>query len=67
MNPPRLLRPPPNRVIAATEDEEDSEEAEGLLSASVLEDSASLPVDLGRGGYDVLPPNTHVKIDRTAG
>ncbi|KAF9065296.1 hypothetical protein BDP27DRAFT_1229214 [Rhodocollybia butyracea] len=31
----------------------DSEEVEGLLAPSSLDETAALPVDLGRGGYDV--------------
>lgn len=54
VNPPACLRPTPNLIAAA-------EEADGLLASSRLDESASLPADLGQSGYDVLPSNEHVK------
>ncbi|TFK27327.1 hypothetical protein FA15DRAFT_754267 [Coprinopsis marcescibilis] len=38
----------------------DEEEREGLLSSS-LDETAVLPSDLGRGGFDVLPEGEHVQ------
>ena len=38
---------------------EDEEAREGLLSSS-LEETATLPVDLGQSGFDVLPEGEHV-------
>lgn len=38
-----------------------AEETETLLAASALDDSATLPVDLGQSGFDVLPADEHVR------
>jgi len=54
VNPPAFLRPTPNLNTAA-------EEADALLASSRLDESATLPADLGQSGYDVLPSNEHVK------
>ncbi|KAF8921459.1 hypothetical protein CPB85DRAFT_1428442 [Mucidula mucida] len=43
-----------------TEVERDAEEAEGLLS-SPLDETATLPADLGQSGYDVVPDGQHKK------
>lgn len=40
------------------------EEAEGLLAAS-LEETATLPADLGQSGYDVVPEGQHVQAKPT--
>ncbi|KAI6127823.1 hypothetical protein EV401DRAFT_2067639 [Pisolithus croceorrhizus] len=60
-----LVQPPafllPNPAPTASAEDADAEEAEGLLASSRLDESAALPVDLGQSGYDVLPPDEHVK------
>ncbi|KAG5354196.1 hypothetical protein C0989_003709 [Termitomyces sp. Mn162] len=45
----------PVRII----DEED-EEADALLSSSVLDETAALPADLGQSGFDVIPEGHHL-------
>ncbi|KAK1232991.1 hypothetical protein PQX77_003905 [Marasmius sp. AFHP31] len=37
----------------------DPEEAEGLLSNSTIDETATLPADLGHSGYDVVPEGQH--------
>lgn len=39
----------------------DEEESEQLLSSSVLDETATLPADLGRSGFDVVPENQHIQ------
>ncbi|KAJ3891380.1 hypothetical protein GG344DRAFT_88311 [Lentinula edodes] len=34
-------------------------EAEGLLSSSLLDETATLPADLGQGGFDAVPEGQH--------
>ncbi|PCH38390.1 hypothetical protein WOLCODRAFT_23332 [Wolfiporia cocos MD-104 SS10] len=36
---------------------EDAEESRALLAEHTLDETAALPVDLGRGGYDAIPPS----------
>lgn len=43
-----------------TEHDGDDEEAQGLLSGSQIDETATLPADLGQSGYDVLPQGEHV-------
>ncbi|KAH7889648.1 hypothetical protein F5I97DRAFT_1802606 [Phlebopus sp. FC_14] len=63
VSPPFFLRPPPTIAPA----DEEAQEAEGLLvSSQRLDESATLPVDLGQSGYDVLPAHEHVKGVSTA-
>ncbi|KAI6166970.1 hypothetical protein EDD17DRAFT_1850075 [Pisolithus thermaeus] len=59
VQPPAFLLPNPAPIAAA--EDADTEEAEDLLASSRLDESAALPVDLGQSGYDVLPPDEHVK------
>ncbi|KAF9227866.1 hypothetical protein BS17DRAFT_857417 [Gyrodon lividus] len=58
VHPPTFLRPSPTAIAPATVE---AEEAEALLASSRLDESATLPVDLGQSGYDVLPADEHVK------
>ncbi|KAN0077243.1 hypothetical protein V8E55_011098 [Tylopilus felleus] len=53
---PSFLRSPPV-VIAPTT----GAETEALLAHSTLDESATLPADLGQSGYDVLPADEHVR------
>ncbi|KAJ7738503.1 hypothetical protein DFH07DRAFT_870506 [Mycena maculata] len=55
VNPPKFLRPPTAPV--------DPEEAEGLLSPA-LDETATLPVDLGQSGFDVVPPGEHAVVQQ---
>ncbi|KIJ17455.1 hypothetical protein PAXINDRAFT_168112, partial [Paxillus involutus ATCC 200175] len=61
VNPPSFLRPSPASTTMDTMDAEEAGEAEALLASSRLDESATLPVDLGQSGYDVLPADEHVK------
>ncbi|KAF8136402.1 hypothetical protein EV363DRAFT_1319482 [Boletus edulis] len=38
-----------------------AEQAEALLAHSALDESATLPADLGQSGFDVLPADEHVR------
>ncbi|KAJ7285670.1 hypothetical protein C8J57DRAFT_1051375 [Mycena rebaudengoi] len=58
VTPPKFIRPAP---IALTGD---PEEAEGLLS-SPLDETATLPADLGQGGFDVVPQGQHAVVQPT--
>jgi len=52
--PPCLPGPPPaSSPIRIVDEEED--EADALLSSSILDETAALPADLGQSGFDVLP------------
>ncbi|KAJ7752026.1 hypothetical protein B0H16DRAFT_1547144 [Mycena metata] len=51
VTPPKFLRPPPPSA--------DLEEAEGLLSSPILDETATLPADLGQSGFDVIPQGQH--------
>ncbi|KAJ7489880.1 hypothetical protein B0H11DRAFT_2403111 [Mycena galericulata] len=53
VTPPKFLRP----AVAPV----DPEEAEGLLSP-VLDETATLPADLGQSGFDVVPPGEHAIV-----
>ncbi|KAI0721584.1 hypothetical protein C8T65DRAFT_630476 [Cerioporus squamosus] len=57
VTPPRFLRPASERAAAAPTDDEG--ETQTLLAEESLEDTAVLPVDLGRSGFDVVPPEEH--------
>ncbi|RDX48330.1 hypothetical protein OH76DRAFT_1404907 [Lentinus brumalis] len=57
VTPPRFLRPASERAAAAPTDDEG--ETQTLLAEESLDDTAVLPVDLGRGGFDVVPPEEH--------
>ncbi|KAG9318528.1 hypothetical protein JVU11DRAFT_619 [Chiua virens] len=59
VQPPSFLRPPPTPTTPAT----GVEEAEAFLTASVLDESATLPADLGQSGFDVLPADEHVRTE----
>ncbi|KAI0781124.1 hypothetical protein BD413DRAFT_21691 [Trametes elegans] len=56
VSPPRFLRPSENAPAAPAEDED---ETQTLLAEEALEDTAVLPSELGRSGFDVLPPEEH--------
>ncbi|KAF8844914.1 hypothetical protein BDN67DRAFT_1065705 [Paxillus ammoniavirescens] len=58
---PSFLRPSPAPTTMDTTNAEEVEEAEALLASSRLDESATLPVDLGQSGYDVLPADEHIK------
>ncbi|KAJ7172654.1 hypothetical protein C8R46DRAFT_1162035 [Mycena filopes] len=51
VTPPKFIRPPPPTA--------DLEEAEGLLSSPTLDETATLPADLGQSGFDVVPQGQH--------
>ncbi|KAI0708995.1 hypothetical protein C8Q76DRAFT_95876 [Earliella scabrosa] len=57
VTPPRFLRPTSER--AATAPTEDEGETQALLAEEALEDTAALPSELGRSGFDVVPPEEH--------
>ena len=38
-----------------------AEETDTFLGASALDESATLPADLGQSGFDVLPTDEHVR------
>ncbi|KAF8447916.1 hypothetical protein L210DRAFT_3527501 [Boletus edulis BED1] len=53
---PSFLRSPPTTIATA-----EAEQAEALLAHSALDESATLPADLGQSGFDVLPADEHVR------
>jgi len=55
VTPPKFLRPP----VAPSAD---PEEAEGLLSSPILDETATLPADLGQSGFDVVPQGQHANV-----
>jgi len=57
VQPPSFLRSPPALASPAT----GAEEGDALLAASALDESATLPADLGQSGFDVLPADEHVR------
>ncbi|KAG6919976.1 hypothetical protein DXG01_013325 [Tephrocybe rancida] len=56
--PACLPGPPPASSPIRIIDEE--EESDALLSSSVLDETAALPVDLGQSGFDVIPEGHHL-------
>ncbi|OJT08881.1 Solute carrier family 35 member F6 [Trametes pubescens] len=54
ISPPRFLRPASSEPPAAPT--EDDAETATLLAEEALEDTALLPSELGRSGFDVVPP-----------
>jgi len=56
-----LVSPPPCVPGPTAFTESDTEEAEGLLSSSTLDETATLPADLGQSGFDVVPEAQHVQ------
>lgn len=59
VNPPSFLRPRSTESpVAPTED--DAETAT-LLAEEALDDTALLPSELGRSGFDVVPPEELVR------
>ncbi|KAI0807203.1 hypothetical protein C8Q74DRAFT_1187396 [Fomes fomentarius] len=54
VSPPRFLRLASER--AATAPTEDEDETQTLLAEEALDDTAALPSELGRSGFDVVPP-----------
>jgi hypothetical protein len=38
------------------------EERDGLLAPSTLDETATLPADLGQSGYDVIPAGEHAVV-----
>ncbi|KAH9854018.1 hypothetical protein C2E23DRAFT_914158 [Lenzites betulinus] len=63
VTPPRFLRPAAAHASAAPN--EDAGETQTLLAEEALEDTAVLPSDLGRSGYDVVPPEEHANHAHT--
>lgn len=67
VQPPKFLRPDASdtSVLAEGGNAERAEEGRALLSEETLEETATLPADLGTSGYDVVPPpsatSTHNK------
>ncbi|KAJ7685017.1 hypothetical protein DFH06DRAFT_1157146 [Mycena polygramma] len=56
---PNFLRPP----VAPSAD---PEEGEGLLSSPILDETATLPADLGQSGFDVVPQGQHAVVRNRA-
>ena len=56
--PPRFLRPASERAAPAAPTEDEGE-TQTLLAEEALEDTAVLPSELGRSGFDVVPPEEH--------
>ena len=54
--PPSFLRPPAGANAAPNLYQS---ETQTLLADEALEDTAVLPSDLGRSGFDVVPPQEH--------
>ena len=52
MNPPSFLLPSASAHSAAAET---TDEERALLAEQALEETATLPADLGTSGYDVVP------------
>ncbi|TBU32242.1 hypothetical protein BD311DRAFT_785770 [Dichomitus squalens] len=63
--PPRFLRPASERTGAAPAP--DDGETQTLLAEEALEDTAVLPSELGRTGFDVVPPEEHSNHAHTHG
>jgi len=59
VQPPSFLCPPPvgTFIVPTT----GVEETEALLASSALDESATLPADLGQSGFDVFPADEHVR------
>ena len=57
VSPPRFLRPASERAAAAPA--EDEGETQTLLAEEALDETAALPSELGRSGFDVVPPEEH--------
>ncbi|KAF8559623.1 hypothetical protein OG21DRAFT_1430574 [Imleria badia] len=57
VQPPAFLRSTPTFIAPTT----GAEEGDALLANSALDESASLPADLGQSGFDVLPADEHVR------
>ncbi|KAF8061541.1 hypothetical protein FPV67DRAFT_1509350 [Lyophyllum atratum] len=57
--------PPADSPIRITDEEED--EADALLSSSILDETAALPADLGQSGFDVLPEDQASSLGHTLG
>ncbi|KAF7363290.1 Integral membrane protein [Mycena sanguinolenta] len=53
--PPKFLAPPATPSV-------DPEEAEGLLTEPILDETATLPADLGQSGFDVVPQGQHAVV-----
>ncbi|KAI0646875.1 hypothetical protein C8Q79DRAFT_956777 [Trametes meyenii] len=56
VSPPRFLRSTEASPATPSDDEA---ETQTLLAEEALEDTAVLPSDLGRSGFDVVPPEEH--------
>ncbi|KAH9901202.1 hypothetical protein C8Q73DRAFT_234430 [Cubamyces lactineus] len=65
VNPPRFLRPRDAHTSAAPT--EDEGETRTLLAEESLEDTAILPSELGRSGFDVVPPEEHAHHQHSRG
>jgi len=57
--PPKFLAPPATPSV-------DPEEAEGLLAEPILDETATLPADLGQSGFDVVPQGQHAVVRNRA-
>ena len=69
VTPPRFLRSASER--AATAPTEDEGETQTLLAEEALDDTTALPSELGRSGFDVVPPeelsaHTHGRTTQAA-
>lgn len=63
VEPPSFLRLAPTHIEPRT----GTEETEAFIAPSSLEESATLPADLGQSGFDVLPADEHVKTTEDRG
>lgn len=54
--PPTFLKPTRVQPFPGDVDVEGADERRALLAEQSLDATATLPADLGTGGYDVVPP-----------
>ncbi|GBE89727.1 Uncharacterized protein SCP_1700510 [Sparassis crispa] len=59
VTPPAFLRRPSEATPTLLA--EDAGEEAALLTEETLDETAALPVDLGRSGYDAVPPHAHAR------
>ncbi|KAJ6455752.1 hypothetical protein C8R45DRAFT_1187434 [Mycena sanguinolenta] len=57
---------PPKFLAAPATPSVDPEEAEGLLAEPILDETATLPADLGQSGFDVVPQGQHAVVRNRA-
>jgi hypothetical protein len=55
VTPPKFIAPPAMPSV-------DPEEAQGLLTEPILDETATLPADLGQSGFDVVPQGQHAVV-----